>query len=186
MFSSTSVSTSEQVTSFCWAVVRRFPGFHAVSSWARLPGSDSATREDGEVEPNRFRLSGEKFARRRLTFVSLLKHRCAQDTAVTSALSSDPSEGWRQHHAVVWRFLRSSGRSRVCEVPQCSKQASLCSSVSLYPREWLVSLLPGTLLMSDGWNGSATATCPPAWQPSTKASLRAVALSGRSTLPVSQ
>lgn len=51
-----------------------FPGLYAVSSWARVSGSDSATREDGPLEQNRFRLPGDNFDIYLLSFLSI--HLC--------------------------------------------------------------------------------------------------------------
>lgn len=50
----------------CWTR----PGSHAVSRRARLPGSDSAAREDGAVEPDRLRLPGETLVSSLRTFVA--------------------------------------------------------------------------------------------------------------------
>lgn len=65
---------------------------------------------------------------------------CPPDAAVTSALSSDPSEGWWQHPVIIWRVLWSSGRSCVCQVPQCSKQASVSQYLAL--PQWVTGFSP--------------------------------------------
>lgn len=113
---------------------RGFPGFHAVSSGARLPGGDSTTGEDGAVEPNHLRLSGDPSARRRLPFVSVPKRRGRDLRPLLrsfSGLMTTPCcRTTSPPEQRVELCLRGSSRS---------KQASLCPSVSLYPRERLVS-----------------------------------------------
>lgn len=56
---------NELATGLLKALVRRClgAGLHAVHCWARVSRGDSATREDGPVEQNGFRLPGEQLSR---------------------------------------------------------------------------------------------------------------------------